>query len=1017
MKRSLYRIAILLSLAGTTLAAKAAEELILNVYKNDEAATGITAILDGKTKKVTDRNGLASFDLGGGAHSIQLLDQDKELYSFRFDSARGQLADISVSLSDNAKPVVATETYFNSESASARASAPTGIISGTVRSNGMPVADATVSITGTGISTETDEQGRYQLQVPRGIYQLDIQHQNLGNVQIPNYRVVSNVTKGSDFSISQIDSSIEEVVVLAKFNASAFQEDERYSTNVVDTMGIEQIMRFGDTTVASSIARAPGVTVQDDKFVFIRGLGGRYITTTLNGATMPSTNPTRRTVPLDLFPSNFVEQLDVRKTFVPSMPGESTGGNLVINTRSFPDQRAGTLSFNMGYLSGLTGNKAYVDPNDGDWDWIGIDDGSHDKEYEVTAIAEALKYSDFYSPQVKQQLGQIGALAQKDGMDYKRETATPNIDMGVNFGDIYSFTNTDAELGYFAAANYKNKWTQRDNGVSRTYEGGGERIADNFTFEENTNTVELNGLLSVGLNIGDNTFKSNTLLSRVTEDRVRVTDGVEGDEGLNSVRSTMEYVERQFLSQQFTGQHLLGDSDRVTIDWQGTASQATRDAPDRRDVRFDLPNPNGIYQLEVGALVRRYDDLTDNNYDASTDLEYLLGSTSNLEHSIAFGVQAIYRDRDSDSASYGFDANPITVSRDAPNLKVSDVINTGTITGDRETGYTFNEKTLPSDSYEADMELNSFYSTYDVLWKSTYQFIIGARYEDFNQTTKTFSIDDISTRQKSNLDEDTILPSLGFNWFYSDDQQLRFAVTQTVSRPDFKETSNAVFYDPEFDFRVRGNPDLKITDIINYDVRWENYLSDTDSISVALFYKDLSDPIERVVLPASGTAANSRTFQNAKSAEIYGIEFDGRKDIPLNKALTHNLYFAMNASWIKSEVELLNSDTRELQGQPEYTFNLILGYDDILNGHEITLLFNQNGETIVDVGLADLDDIKEQPRLDVNINYKYYITDDLTFDAKVKNLLNSEVKYTQGGDTFVSYEKGVEFKAGIDWKF
>ena len=146
MKRSLYRITLLLSLAGSTLAAKAAEELVLNVYNNDKAATGITAILDGKTKKVTDRNGLASFDLSGGAHSIQLLDQDKELYSFRFDSARGQLADISVSLSDSAKPVVATETYFNSESASDRASAPTGIISGTVRSNGMPVANPSVRL-------------------------------------------------------------------------------------------------------------------------------------------------------------------------------------------------------------------------------------------------------------------------------------------------------------------------------------------------------------------------------------------------------------------------------------------------------------------------------------------------------------------------------------------------------------------------------------------------------------------------------------------------------------------------------------------------------------------------------------------------------------------------------------------------------------------------------------------------------------------------------------------------------
>ena len=97
--------------------------------------------------------------------------------------------------------------------------------------------------------------------------------------------------------------------------------------------------------------------------------------------------------------------------------------------------------------------------------------------------------------------------------------------------------------------------------------------------------------------------------------------------------------------------------------------------------------------------------------------------------------------------------------------------------------------------------------------------------------------------------------------------------------------------------------------------------------------------------------------------------------------------------------------------------NLILGYDDIINGHELTLLFNQNGDTIVDVGVAGLDDIIEEPRLDVNITYKYMITDDLALKAKVKNLLDSAVKFTQGGKTFRSYEKGVELKVGIDWKF
>ena len=251
----------------------------------------------------------------------------------------------------------------------------------------------------------------------------------------------------------------------------------------------------------------------------------------------------------------------------------------------------------------------------------------------------------------------------------------------------------------------------------------------------------------------------------------------------------------------------------------------------------------------------------------------------------------------------------------------------------------------------------------------------------------------------------------------NDDQQVRFALTQTVSRPDFKETANATFYDPEFGFRVRGNPNLKISEVMNGDVRWEKYWSDQETVSVAAFYKDLSDPIERVVLPASGTAGNSRTYQNAESATIYGLEVDGRRDFPFNEALTKTVFVAINASLIESEVEILDGEKRKLQGQPDYTVNFIVGFDDIVNGHELTLLFNQNGELIRDVGLAGLPNIIEEPRMDLNVNYKYYIGEDLTVNAKLKNILDSDYEFTQGGHVFQSYKKGMEMQLGLDWNF
>ena len=341
----------------------------------------------------------------------------------------------------------------------------------------------------------------------------------------------------------------------------------------------------------------------------------------------------------------------------------------------------------------------------------------------------------------------------------------------------------------------------------------------------------------------------------------------------------------------------------------------------------------------------------------------------------------------------------------------------GGITDSPDTGLVFNNKTLASDSYEADLNYNSVYAMYDHTWASVWNVVVGARFEMYEQTTDTFSLQGEQASVQSVIDEDSVLPSLGINWFYSDTQQLRLAVSQTVARPDFKEAANATFYDNEFNFRVRGNPFLTISEVINADLRWEWYPSEVDSLSVAVFYKDMDDPIERVVQLASGTAGNSRTFQNSDSAELYGAEVEGRKEFNLGEDFTRTLFVAFNGAYIESEVSAQNQLDRELQGQPEYTANLIVGYDDIASGHQLTLLFNYNGESIADVGIDQLPDVLLEARGELNLIYRYNLSEALTLQAKVENLLNAEVEYTQGGKVFQRYEKGMGLQVAFNWEF
>jgi len=431
---SLLKRAGAVALLLSSLPVFALNDVIIYTFKGGAPAEGLTVKFNGAEEKQTRRDGSVAFDINvGGTHSVQILEGGNSLHSFRFDSAKTQLVDIVVDLTD--EPRILVETYFTTETRAARQDAPTGFIQGRVSAAGALVAGARITVQGAGVSTTADDRGRFELELPRGVYQVNVAHPDDDRSQTERMRVVSNVTRGITLElpgtgVAAPSLQMEEVVVLGSFRPGTFEVSERDTSNIVDTLGIEDLARFGDSDVAASVVRIPGVTVQDDRFVFIRGLGGRYVTSTLNDATMPSTDPSKRTVPLDLFPSNIVSQLDIKKTFVASMPGESTGGNLVINTRTFPEERIGKVSASIEATDGVTGKQVFVDPTSGAWDWAGWDAGEREEPVEISAIAEVLALGTVTDPDtgnffelpdpVVRELQRLGALLLQDDLEEAR---------------------------------------------------------------------------------------------------------------------------------------------------------------------------------------------------------------------------------------------------------------------------------------------------------------------------------------------------------------------------------------------------------------------------------------------------------------------------------------------------------------------------------------------------------------------------------------------------------------------
>ncbi|MEE4278387.1 MAG: TonB-dependent receptor [Halieaceae bacterium] len=1046
--------------------ALADDELLLYVFDNGTAVEGASVSIDGAAVGTTRRDGSLFIDLEGtGQRVVSITGPDGEVQLERFSSASGQLVDLVVDLSAGDDAAL-SEVYSRTESTADRRDAPTGTLQISVRRGTEAAANQLVLISNGQGGVSTDANGVATRSLPRGIYTVTV-----AGVR-REVRVAGGVTRGAVINLPEDDSAIaiampqiEEVLVLGSFDASGFEVSERDTNLIVDTLGFEELARFGDSDVAASVIRVPGISVQDNKYVFIRGLGGRYLTTTLNNSTMPSTNPSKRTVPLDLFPSNFVNQLDIKKTFLPFMPGESTGGNLVINTKTFPDERSGSISASLGFVTGLTGETVGVDPVDGAFDWAGWDDGARKENIVVSTVGDIVQdgglVTDTTTGQTLQlqqgtlrELQRAAGILIADDWDLDFSDATPAGGLGVNYGDLFYLG--DGELGFYAAVNYSNDWSQRANGIRRTYSASGI-VADDQAYETYSNNIDLSGLVSVGYNIGNHTFEWNNVMSRSTESFVERSVGREGDEFRAIYQHTNQWEERQFFSSQILGSHFLNEDGSIFGEWQFTASQARRYVPNRTDVRFNaeanLTDPAALrdaydfsranddqgdilrgFFISTGSTSKRWDELTDDNFDLSGDITWDVFDNGASFSQIRFGAQAIYRERDANSATYGFFNNGAVAELSAsPNVLVADNIficgegdgtvgcedNTfGGVQNNPTTGFLFQVRTQVSDEYEAELNYNSAYAMYDHTFDGTWQVVLGARYEQYDQTTDTFNLTTGAPVQGI-VDEGSFLPALGINWFYSDSQQLRFAVSRTVARPDFKEASNAVFFDNEFNVRVRGNPDLGISDIVNADLRWEWYFDDSeqDHLSAALFYKDMTDPIERVVQAASGTASNSRTFQNSETAELYGIEVEGRKEFALTSDYNNTLFVTFNAAYIESEVTLLNGDRRALQGQPEYTANFVIGYDNVPRGHQLTLLYNHNGSSIADVGIFGLPNVVLEERGELNLVYRYDISDTAMLSARIENIFDAAVEYTQGGDLFQVYDKGTAFQLGINWDF
>jgi TonB-dependent receptor len=746
-------------------------------------------------------------------------------------------------------------------------------------------------------------------------------------------------------------------------------------------------------------------------------------------------------VPLTLFPTDVIEAVVVQKTASAVLPGEFGGGTVQLRTVSFPAEMKANLSASIGYRADTTFETG-LDYEGGDTDYRGVDDGTRDLP---DSLAEAIEGGVFLRPRsftnpdgfTTAEIEQFGEdLAAKSAYDVGSRNLPLDLGLSGSFGNSWGFGDGN-RWGFLTAAKYDNKWANLTE-IRREYSAVGNegelQLADEVTVDRTLNYVDTGLFANTGVQLGENQKISlNAMQLRQSANETKILDGVEDSQVLR--RYEFRWIENELLSYQAVGSHALPVSD-WTLGWQYTDATATREEPNTRNYRRDDDDGDGIYIVSTrsDSNSQSWSDLEDNLRHWSSDLA-LPWSFGRHTLTPRVGISDLERDRVASIRTFTFQGR---VPGDLRDLSYEELFTPPYIAPNI---LQLRETTRPTDTYSADQTLEAVYLNVDLaLFDEQFRISAGLREEDNRQEVVTANLSNPNAPPViGQIDETDRLPSAAFTWAYSQNAQFRAAYAESVNRPDFREMAPAPYLDPLLDIITVGNPELKSADLKNYDLRWEYYFSPSESFSLAAFYKEFTNPIEKTF--SSGGSTRIITLQNALGAELSGVELDYSQSLgwirdvgwldwladfkagPVGPFDWDNLQIAFNYAWIESEVQIDTSLTtqtnpdRPLQGQSPWVVNFQLGYYNPDSPTEWTLLYNEFGKRITQAGVLGQPDIYEQPLPQLDFIYQRRFADNWRLTLKLKNLLDADVQYTQGEEVTREFQRGRELSADLQWTF
>lgn len=941
-----------------------------------------------------------------------------------------------------------------------------GSISGKVidSETGEILRGATVMIPGTKNGTRTDVKGNYKIKdIPTGEYSIKISYVGYITKEITDIKINKSSNEEITIPLTPQYSQTEEVIVEARRtndNAAAMLSKRKNASEISDGITAEEIKKLPDSHAGQSLQRVSGVTLVNGKYIYVRGSSERYSNTTLNGASLSTTETDKKAFAFDMFPSDFLENANVAKSFTPDMPGNFAGALVELNTIDFPSG----FSFKFGTGSSVSDN--LTSRNSGFMTYegsrnslFGYSNGSRSMpsnipstRSEMSKLLVSLKSNDYnekYSSQQKWESISKGF----NNSSWKTDSlgVPPNINYSMAFTNLFKAAGND--LGVMASLNWGNSY--KFDAIERAviYTNGNY---DLFTKgSQSVFSTDLNGLFNIAYKIGESsTLNFKNIYNNTSDDELIYLNGVENGKSVDLKKISYNYVQKELYAGQLTGDHKINILNS-TMDWKFGYSYSMRDEPDYRRLQY-VKNQNeqfAPFTLNLsenpggdGTKAGRYfSNLIENAWSGLFNY-----SVPFQNFSIKIGGLVENRNRE-------FKVRSFTLVKSASILKryydttfqqdldnwTDDAIeqllnnfNTPDVIFDENNfnihGFGVAEDSQDRDSYIADETTGAAYFMTDFPIKvadKKLRIITGIRIEsNFQKLSGYFpelnpADSSYRTVEHTNSELTDILPSLNLVYSLNNSMNLRASATKTLTRPTLRELAPFTFYDFKSTINVKGNSSLKRTIIENYDLRYEWFFNPGEIISVGTFYKVFHNAIEETIIPSA--SETFRTFINAKDiATTYGIEFEIRKNLDFISSWFKYFNLSTNLALINSQITVEQNSTldkRTMWGQSPYSFNFNLFYLNPEWGTTLNVAYNIQGRRIVavaNINQYQFEDphVYEIPRNTLDITFSQEIIENLEIKLTAKDIFNEQLIYKQGKQILSSNSSGRGFGLSLGYK-